>query len=484
MNLKKIAITNSIWSFLTKFSVLFLEFSTQIFLARILLPSDFGVFAIILIFISFGRAINHAGLGQALIQKNNISYLQECSIFYFNLFIGFILTIMLILFSDYISYFYRQESLALMLKVVSVFFLINSLSIIQDAKLTKSFKFKFKFFISFISILLSSLISIYLAYIGYGVWALINHIILSLFIRTIILWFISPWRPSLIFSWVDLKELLFFGINILISSVSTALRINMFSILIGKAYGVMSLGYYTKANQIQNLTSKTLTTSIQNVLFPIFSSLQEDKKELGKALQTSILFLSFLIFPIMIFISINAEDIIIVLLTDKWLESSYYLQLICIVGIIYPLQMMNLNALKSIGLSTRYRTTVLMWDFFSIMVALLTFNFGIKIMIIGQIMVNILSVILNIYFNGKYYEYNLYKQVKDLIPLILMNIIFYLLLNYIVINLSFINIFYIILIKLLVSIILYTILGYFFCKNLLSKFLIELKNLLMNIKSI
>ena len=427
--MKTKATISFLWSFNSKLTMVLFEFLTQLILARLLFPKDFGIIAIVMVFINFGRAITNAGLSQALIQKKNSNVVEENSVFYFNILIGSTFTVIVFLGSSFIATYYSQPVLKIILRTISFWFIVNALGIIHDVKLTRDLNFRTKFNVNIISVLISSIISITLAFIGFGIWALVVQLMATQIFRSALLWRFTLWRPLMVFEWAVLRKLLPFGFNILLSSIFTGFRISIFAIVIGKAYSATQLGFYNRANQLQNITSKTFTTSLQNVLFPVFSQLQDNIDLLKKGLKKSIKFLFFIITPLMVFFIVNAEDIIVVLLTNKWIESADYLKILSLLGIVYPLQMMNLNALKAINMSKRFLYMTLLWDISSICSAIMTSFYSIKIMILGQVVVTLTCYLVNVIMNGKYYRYYLKEQLKDLTPLIFINVAFYLVLN-------------------------------------------------------
>lgn len=461
-----------LWSLNTRLSMKIVEFITQLILARLLLPKDFGLIAIVMIFIAFGRAISTAGLQQALIQKKEIDIIDECSVFYFNIFVGAICTTIIFLSSGIISSYYDEKSLDIIIKIISFWFILNSLNVIQDAILSRQLNFKLKFQANLLSVFFASIISISLALIGFGVFSLVVQIMLTQLFKSIILWRLSTWRPKIIFNWIKLKSLLSFGLPVLISSIFTGFRINIFSIIIGKSYSTAQLGFYSRANQLQNITSKTFTTSLQNVLFPVFSKVQDDIILLKKGLKKSLKYLFCLLTPLMIFFIINAEEIIIVLLTDKWISSAPYLRLLSFLGILFPLQMMNLNVLKAIKMAKTFLYMTLIWDVLSIFSAIITSPFGIKIMILGQVSVTLISLIINVWINGKHYNYLLLDQMKDLFPLFIINILFCLTLSGLSTIFPETNLYISISIKAILSVFIYGLLLFIFNNS----FFVEITN--------
>jgi len=431
-----------------------------------------------MIFISFGRTITNAGLSQALIQRKNISIIEECSVFYFNLFVGLLFTLIVNVTSNTIAVYYDLPQLNYILKAVSFWFILNSLGIIHDVKLTRDLNFKAKFYINIVAIVVASCTSIVLAICGLGVWALVTQIILSQFVRALMLWQISLWRPLILFDWGVLKKLIPYGLNILVSSIFTGFRINIFAIVIGKVYTTTQLGYYNRANQLQNISAKTLTTSLQNVLFPVFSQLQDDLNLLKASLKKAIVYLFLFIAPLMVFFNVCAEDIIVVLLTEKWIESAGYLKLICWIGLLYPLQMMNLNALKAINLSNKFLHMTLLWDILSIVSAIITSFYSIEVMIIGQVCITFLSYLVNVALNGKYYGYLIGEQLLNLLPLTMINLVFFILLKFLLPIIPDINIYLLILTKILMSSIIYFLLVFFLNNKLYKQLRKEIRLIL------
>ena len=466
-----------LWSLNSKFSMIFFEFFTQLILARLLFPKDFGIIAIVMVFINFGRAITNGGLSQALIQRKNSDVVEESSVFYFNLLIGTTFAFVVFFLSGYAAEYYSHPILKEILRVISFWFIINAFGLIQDMKLTKDLNFKAKFKVNIISVVSSAILGIFLAVFGFEVWALVVQIMISQFFRILLLWRISSWRPLLVFKWPVLRKLLPYGFNILLSSIFTGFRVNIFAIVIGKTYTVNQLGFYNRANQLQNITSKTFTTSLQNVLFPVFSKLQDDMDLLRKGLKKSIKYLFFVITPLMVFFIVNAEDIIVILLTEKWIESAKYLKLLSLLGIIYPLQMMNLNVLKAINLSNKFLYTTLLWDILSIFSAIITSFYTIEIMILGQVAVTLACYVLNVIINGKYYKYNLKEQIKDLLPLILINVAFYLVLNMVFTIIPVFNLYLSMLINVLLGSLIYGLLVYVCYNKFFKELMIELQGL-------
>ena len=476
-NLRSRVKTSFIWSLNSRISKLFLDFIIQVILARLLVPEEFGVIAIVMVFVSFGRAVTNAGLGQALIQKERIVAVEESTVFYFNLILGVVFALLLGACAERIAEYYTSPILVKIIRVMSLWFVLNSLSIVQDVRLTRNLEFKKKFKISMISTILSSTIAISLAYIGCGIWALVSNILFSQFVTTALLWKLNDWRPTGKFSWTVLRRLLPFGFNMLLSSIFTGFRVNIFSIIIGKNYSTTQLGYYSRANQLQNLTSRTVTTSLQNVLFPMFSMLHSDITRIKNGLRDSQKFMFFIVTPLMVYFMVYAEEVVILLLTDKWLQSASYLKYLSILGIIYPLQMLNLTVLKSLNYARQYLLMTLLWDTLSILAAFITSHYSIEIMIYGQCLISVICLTINILLHGALYQYRLTEQLIDLLPQILTNVLFYILLYITKAYVSYISLNMTIFVSVFLGSIYYMLLTLFIDGNFTKKIYFELRKM-------
>ena len=421
--LKNKTLNGLLWSTIERFSVQGVQFLLGIILARILFPSDYGLIGMIAIFMSISQSLIDSGFSQALIQKKNTTEKDYNTVFYFNILTAILIYGILFFLAKPIAVFYAEPILENLTKVIGLNIIFSSFSIVQIAKLSKSLNFKLQTKATLTSVIISGSIGIYLAYMDWGVWALVTQGILKSSINTLLLFILTRWRPKLIFSKKSFNSLFSFGSKLLFSGLLNAVFNNIYLIVIGKFYNVKELGYYTRANQFQQLPSETITVILQRVTFPVLSSIQDQKKKLEHYYKKFIRFSAFIIFPLMIGLAVTASPLIIVVLTDKWINAAPFLQLLCFVGVLYPIHAINLNVLKVKGRSDLFLKLEIYKKLLIAITVLITFSFGVKALIIGQIVCSIISLYLNTYYSKKLIDYSFFNQIKDLIPVLLVSLL-------------------------------------------------------------
>jgi teichuronic acid exporter len=413
-NLKKKTVSGLIWSFIDNFSKLGLAFIIGIILARLLTPSEFGLIGMITIFIALSRSLTDSGFTQALIRKKDCTQADYSTVFYFNLLIGFVLYWILFFLAPAISRFFKEPQLTLIVKVIGLGIIVNAFSIIQRARLTKEINFKLQTKISVIASLVSGIIGITMAYQGYGVWSLVYQTLSGFFLTSFLLWIWNKWKPSFVFNRDSFNEMFSFGYKLLISGlIDTAYR-NVYLLIIGKYFSAADLGFYTRADQFNNLPSSNITGVIQRVSYPMLSKIQDDPHKLKRAYQKVIKSTMLLSFTAMMIMAASAKPLILTLIGEKWLPSVIYLQLLCFVGMQYPLHAINLNMLTVQGRSDLFLKLEIIKKILAIPVIILGITLGIKIMIIGMIVISIISYFLNSYYPGKLIGYSSWQQLKDI----------------------------------------------------------------------
>lgn len=420
--LKNQTIKGLFWSSVERFSVQGVQFLIGIVLARILLPSDYGLIGMIAIFLSLSQALIDSGFSQALIQKKETSEKDYNTVFHFNFIIAVVVYGLLFILAEPIAVFYKEPVLVNLVRVIGLNIIFSSLSIVQIAKLSKSLDFKLQTKATLTSVIISGGVGIYLAFSNWGVWALVVQGLLRSSINTVLLFILTRWRPKFIFSKESFKTLFSFGSKLLLSGLLNAIFNNIYLIIIGKFYNVKELGYYTRANQFQQLPSETITVILQRVTFPVLSSIQNEQKKLENYYKKFIRFSAFIIFPIMIGLVVIASPLIKVVLTDKWVSAVPFLQLLCFVGILYPIQVINLNVLKVKGRSDLFLKLEIYKKILILLAIVTTFSFGIKALIIGQIICSFISLYINTYYTKKLINYSFFNQIKDLLPILLASI--------------------------------------------------------------
>ncbi|MFI3297220.1 MAG: lipopolysaccharide biosynthesis protein [bacterium] len=451
-NLKNKAINGTLWSALDNILNKGVAFIVGIILANLLTPAEYGLIAIIMLFIAVFNSLVDSGFSSALIRKNNVTELDYNTIFLFNLAISIVLFIVLYLISPFISQFFRQPELTLLTRVMGVIVIINALAIIQRTKLVKSIDFRIQTKISVVSSVISGGIGITMAFLDFGVWSLVGQQISRQLLNSSLLWFYNRWCPKLEFSKRSFQEMFSFGWRLMVSGLIDTIWKEIYQIVIGRFYSSATLGQYGRAQQFNTIFSSNLTQIIQRVSFPVLSSIQDDPKKLKEAYRKIIKTTMYVSFICMLILAAIAKPLILVLIGEKWLQSVEFLQIICFSGMMYPLHAINLNMLQVQGRSDLF----LRLEIFKKIIALIPVLLGIFIsiywMLIGSVFSGFCAYYLNSYYSGKLINYSIREQIIDIYPSFLIAIavssVLYL------ISFADLGMIYILIIQLLVGIIL------------------------------
>jgi O-antigen/teichoic acid export membrane protein len=404
------------WSFLERFGQQGIQFVISIILARLLLPEEFGLIAMLAIFMAIAQSFINSGFGQALIQKQNVTHIDECSIFYFNILVGFLAAGLLCLAAPWIAGFYNQPLLVPLTCALSLNLIINAFSLVHTTLLTKHVDFKTQLKVSVIATVISGTIGVTMAFNGFGVWSLVAQSLGSNLLHTILLWFFNTWRPSLVFSFTSLRGMFAFGSRLLASGLLDTVFQNIYIVVIGKLFSPADLGFYSRAKRLQQLPVDNISSIISRVTFPVFSSVQDDKPRLKRGVRKALTMLVMINFPMMVGLAIMAKPLVLLLLTEKWAPCIPYLQLLCVVGMLYPLHVINLNVLKAQGRSDLFLQLEILKKILVVIAIAVTYRWGITAMIYGQIATSCFAYLLNSYYTGKMLDYPITEQIRDLIP--------------------------------------------------------------------
>lgn len=416
MSLKQKTISGLIWSFIDNFSKQGITFIFGIILARLLSPREFGLVGMITIFIALSQSIIDSGFTQALIRKQDCSQADFSTVFYFNLATSIFFYFLLFFTAEPISRFYDEPQLKPIIQVVGIGLIINAFGIVQRARLTKRIDFKLQTKITVVASTLSGIIGIVMAAEGYGVWSLVIKSLTGFAFTSFLLWFWNRWKPALLFSLNSFREMFSFGYKLLLSGlIDTAYR-NIYLLIIGKYFSATELGFYTRADQFNNLPSANITGIIQRVSYPVLSEIQDDIPRLKTAYQKMIKSTMFVSFVLMFGMAAVAKPMVIVLIGEKWLPSVIYLQLLCFVGMFYPLHAINLNMLNVLGRSDLFLRLEIIKKILAVPVIIIAIFLGIKMMIISMILLSGIAYFLNSYYSGRQIGYSSFRQLKDIMP--------------------------------------------------------------------
>lgn len=404
------------WSAVENVTRLGVTFVVSIILARLLSPEEYGLIGILTIFISLFNAIVDSGFTNALIRKQDATDTDYSTVFYINFVLSVVLSATLFCCARPIAAFFERPELVALTKVMSSIVVINALAIVQRARTTKAIDFKTTTKITFISSIGSGAIGIAMAYMGYGVWALVGQQIFNQFLSTIFFWIYNRWMPKFIFSWESFKEMWAFGSKLLTSSLLDTAWREIYQVVIGKCYSPVTLGLYTRAKQFADLCSSNLTYVVQRVSYPVLSSIQDDRERLKSAYQRVIKTTMLPTFVLTLGLAASAESMILVLIGDQWLGCVPMLQIICTYGMLYPLHALNLNMLQVQGRSDLFLKLEIIKKIIAIGPLLLGIFVDIYLMLAGSLVTNLIAYYFNAYYSGPFLNYSIKEQIKDILP--------------------------------------------------------------------
>lgn len=413
---KKIVITNLFWKIMERGGYQGVVFFVQIILARLLSPADFGNIAIITVFVNLANVFVQSGFNTALIQKKEIDDTDYSSVFFLSLSVAGAFIGLIYVFAPSIASFYNQSSLVDYLRVVSISLIFGAINSIQIAVLSREMKFRLLFFSSFGAACISGTMGIIIAYNGGGTWALVLQQIGNNLFSCLIMWFTVKWRPKLLFSYKKLRDLFSFGWKLLCSGLIDTLYRNLYNLIIGKMYDSDILGYYSKADQFPQVIVSNINGSIQSVMLPAFSRYQDNKKQIKSMMRRAVVTSSFFVFPLMVGLAACAENLVIVLLTDKWLDCVPFMRILCFSYALWPIHTANLQTLNAMGRSDIYLKLEIIKKIIGIISIIVCIPFGLNALVWALLVVGIISTAINAWPNKRLLNYSFSEQMKDIIP--------------------------------------------------------------------
>lgn len=421
-NLKKKTVSGMIWSALQRFGTMGISFVSNIVLARLLTPDDYGCIGMLAIFITVSNTFVDGGFGAALIQKKEPTQKDYSTIFWLNLFMSIVIYGMLYISAPAVSRFYDIPLLSSVLRVQGIVLIINALNIVQTNQLRKSINFKRLAVIYIASQIVGAVCAIVLAYMGWGVWALVAQQIIASSITSVMLWVMNRWLPQLCFSFDSFKQLFSFGGFILASNLINTFCNNVQGLLIGKFFNPAILGYYTQAYKLEDVVSHSISSVVDQVAYSVFSKVQSDNDGLKNIIYRLILSIAYVTFPMMLILVLIAEPLIGLLYGEKWLPSVPYFQITCIGGIAVCLQGVTCLAIASIGKSKElFLWTIIKRGFGMILLIAGMVLFGMNGLLWGFVLSCWSVTFINAYLVSKYIKYGLWQQIKDVLPIILIS---------------------------------------------------------------
>lgn len=435
MERNSVVTSNLLWRLLERFGAQGVTLVVSIVLARVLDPSFYGTIALVTVITTILQVFVDSGLGTALIQKKDADSLDFSTVFYFNFFVCIVLYLLLFLCAPYISLLYNRPELTPVIRVLGLILIISGFKNIQNAYVSRHLLFKLYFFATLGGTISAAIIGIWMAYHGWGVWALVAQNLVNQGIDTIILWILVKWRPTKEFSFARLKCMFSYAWKLLLSSLLDTVWNQLRQLIIGKKYNTSDLAYYNKGNEYPQYATLALNSSIDSVLLPVMSQTQDDPSAVKAMTRRAIKTGSFVLWPIMMGLAACSKPFVSLVLTEKWLPSVPYLMIFCIVYAFYPIHTANLNAIKALGRSDLFLILEIVKKIINLVIILITMQFGPLCMALGAIVGSVFSQIINSWPNRKLLNYKYIEQLTDIIPYILLSV----LMAVIVYSISFLN---------------------------------------------
>lgn len=411
-NLKKQTIAGLKWSFIQQFSVQIINLSVQIFLARLLMPEMFGLIAMVVVLLSIGQLLVDGGMTSSLIRTNQPTQIDYSTVFIINFAISIFIYIVAYLIAPYIAYFYNQEVLIDIIRILSLTFIIRALAAVHIAKLTKEMNFKLQMQIQVPSTLISGGVGIYLAFKAFEVWSLVWMNITQALTFTFFTWCYVNWKPTFDFSWERFKYHFNFGYKLTIAGLIDTIFNDIYKIIIGKNYSPMQVGYFHQAEQLRLLPVEQISTVVGKVTYPLFAKIDNDT-ELKRAYKISMQLLLLMTVPLMLSLVLVAEEGFRFLLGEKWLPAVEIFQILALASIFRPVSSFNLNILKVKGRSDLFLKLEILKKIMGIIFIVIGFNFGLLGLVYSLLAFSFSSYLINMYYCGKIINYNIFEQARD-----------------------------------------------------------------------
>lgn len=406
-----------IWTALQKYSTMLIQFISGIILARLLTPHDYGCIGMLAIFMTLSESFIDSGFGSALIQKKQPSQKDYSTIFFWNLGMAVLMYAILFVCAPTIARFYDIPLLCDVLRVQGLVLFIYAFNIVQRNQLKKKLNFKVLSIVTITTSIIALSITIFMAYYGFGVWALVAQNLITAAIPAIVFWFFVKWRPIMTFSWKSFHELFSFGFYMFLTHIVNNFGKNIQNLLIGKLYTPATMGYLSKAVGTERLASYSISSVMTQVTYPLYVKVQDDKTAMTNMIRRLTITISYVTFPLMMVLLLTAKPIFLLLYSERWLPSVPYFQVMCIVGLSSCLQSVNTQTIAAIGKSklmfwwTLVKRTV--GTTFMIGGLLL---YGMKGFMVGVVIYNWFCYFVNIGLVSKHIGYKWIRQLLDLMP--------------------------------------------------------------------
>lgn len=419
MSLKQKTFKGVIWSAVERFSTQGVQFVFSILLARLLTPNDYGMIAMLTIFLAICQTFIDSGFANAVIRKIDRNEKDMATMFFFNIGMSLVCYAIIYFAAPFIASFYKMNELTLILRVLALRLIIQSFATIQATNLTIRIDFKKQAKISLSAAILSGIVGIGFAYKGYGVWALVIQSLFSSTFSSILYWVVVRWHPQCFFNKESFKSLFSYGSKLLISGLLDTIYNNLYPLVIGKFYTPAQLGAFAKADHFSQFPSQNVMRILHRVSFPVLSTLQNDPQRMRSCFLKFINYSALIIFPLMLGLLALSKPMTLLFLTERWSEMIPLLQILCVAMMWYPVHAINLNVLQVLGRSDLFLKLEIIKKILGLTTLLITLPISITAMCVGQIVNSILCLFINTYYSRKFINAGIVEQMKFLFPTLL-----------------------------------------------------------------
>lgn len=461
-----------VWSVIGQFGYLFITLLTNIILARLLTPKEFGVIAIATFFIAISKVLTESGLSGALIRKKDSTELDDSTIFIFNLLVSIGLYIVLYFSSPSIEAYYKIENLALYVRVLGIVLIINSFQIIQNVRLIKKLQYRKISTYSLIAVIISSVLAIIIAVLGYGVWALILLQIFNALFLTLIYWFKEQGMTVYKFSKTSFKELYGFGLYTTLSSLLNTGFDNIYQLILGKYFSLGQTGFYYQAKKLSEIPVGIIKSTTLGVVFSALSNIQDDKEKFDAMYNNIVRVLTVLVGLICLGVFLFSKEVIFIFYGEKWFEADFYMKILALSSFFYMQEMFNRTLFKVFNQTKKIFILEIIKKCINLVSIILGLYYkSLELLMYGYLVTCILSYFINYYVSRTVYKSKvMFKEMiytlKVIITMIVIAGVYYLLQNIVELDKLIYNLIFILPVVVLYLVVLHLLSVFNFKKDL------------------
>ncbi|WP_281644114.1 lipopolysaccharide biosynthesis protein [Bacteroides zoogleoformans] len=423
MSVKSLATKGLVWNAIERFSSQGIQFILTIIIARILSPDDYGLVAMLGIFMAITQTIVDSGFSNALIQKRNRTEVDYSTMFYFNIVVSIFMYGLLFVSAPWIARFYNRSELINLVRILGLVLITNSLGVVQMTRLTISLDFKKLAIASLIGVIIGGSLGIWMAYHGYGAWTLVFQLLSGNLFWGMTLWLFTRWVPKRIFSWSSFRELFSFGSKLLFSSLLHSLYTHMYSLVVGKAFNASTLGYFNRSYTLGQFPVQNFSNIVHKVLYPIQCRYQDEREKFNYLFISCLRISGFVMFPLMIGFSVLAEPVILLLLKEKWLPAVSLFRIICLSMMWLPMLQANVSVLDAKGRSDHHLQAEFIKKILAIIILLFTLQFNIEIVCWGMLVYSLVDLSVIVAYSRRLTSVGYKEQIEILSPSLILALI-------------------------------------------------------------